>query len=244
MSGMGRKLALTPAKSCRTGAWSKRRPWASSPRPRDDRWVGPPCALTTASARKPPARCVVACLVPESSAVAVAWERTAGCRLPARSRQRGCRPGFWRRVPLEGALVGRACPRVAGSSGKFPWVEGNLRAGGASMAGAPARFVRRDDSSCVRTAKLPFRQALMPVGDPTAPVRSGHIPFGDALLPSGRASPAGRGPAPARGDPRSDPRRAFRGFDEPSRCLRPAGWPAVPSRRTGQGSASPGRPRS
>lgn len=121
---------------------------------------------------------------------------------------------------------------------------GNLRAGRASMAGAPASLVRRDDSSCVRTAKLPFRQALMPVGDPTPPMRSGNIPLLDALLPSGRPSPAGRGPAPALGDPRSDPRLAFRGFDEPSRCLKPADWPAAPSRRTGQGSASPGRPRS
>ena len=112
------------------------------------------------------------------------------------------------------------------------------------MAGAPASLVRRDDSSCVRTATLPFRQASMPVGDPTPPVRSGNIPLVDALLLSGRESPAGRGPAPASGDPRSDPLRAFRGFDEPSRCLKPAGWPAAPSRRTGQGSASPGRPRS
>jgi hypothetical protein len=119
----GRKLALNPAKTGRTGAWSKRRPWRSAPRLRDDRLVGPPRALTTASARKLPARCGVACWVPESSAVAVAWERTSGCGVPARSRQRGCRPAFGaaspRMVPAWAARV----RGIAGSSCKFPWVE-------------------------------------------------------------------------------------------------------------------------
>src|ERR1700742_3020622 len=55
-SGVDRKLALTPANGGRTGAWSRRRPWPYSPGLRDDRFVGLTCALTTASARKLPAR--------------------------------------------------------------------------------------------------------------------------------------------------------------------------------------------